>query len=397
MTGKNYRIPQSVREKFKVYTLKPDDFSRLRNLGLEHFDYLKFVPKINFSIYFRVDFELLEFITPENFSHELLDRIISARAVEYDNLDICVRAADYPKFQILVHAVRKKKIESLLERDPLLDRKTLEIFGNLAGASEMIVRGGITSNVAKEAQNSAAHLIDSLLDSHVAIGTLSRMVLADSTLYDHSASVAMLAGIIARNLMGLSRDDAERCARGGLYHDVGKTCVPNEILNKPGKFTPEEFEIMKTHTTLGYQELLSAMASGAPIEPEVAMVSLEHHEKFLGGGYPLNKQGRREERSDGISIYARVVTIADVYSALLMKRVYKDAFDQDQTLDIMRSAAPKDYDPIIWARFEKSVTKSQSFYKEAESRPRPDASDKSRIFIKDSDGIRPLNNLKKSV
>lgn len=397
MAGNVYRIPQSVREKFKVHTLKPDDFSRLRNLGLEHFDYLKFVPKINFPIFFRVDFELLEFITPENFSPELLDKIISARTIEYENLDICVRAADYPKFQVLVQAVRKKKIENLLEKDPHLDRKTLEIFSNLSGASEMIVRGGITSNVAREAQSVASHLIDSLLDSHVAIGTLSRMVLADATLYDHSASVAMLAGIIARNLMGLSRDDAERCARGGLYHDVGKTCVPNEILNKPGKFTPEEFEIMKTHTTLGYQELLSAMASGAPIEPEVAMVSLEHHEKFMGGGYPLNKKGRREEHKDGISIYARVVTVADVYSALLMKRVYKEAYDQNQTLEIMRAHALQDYDPLIWSRFEKSVAKSQAYYTEAESRPAPDPNDKSRIFIKDAEGIRPLNNAKKPI
>ncbi|MES2746015.1 MAG: HD domain-containing phosphohydrolase [Bdellovibrionota bacterium] len=391
-----YRIPQNIRERFKVTALKPDDLSRLRTLGLEHFDYLKFVSKINFPIYFRVDFELLEFITPENFSHELLDRIVAARARDYDNLDICVKTTDYPKFQILVQAVRNKKIESLLERDPLLDRKTLEIFSNLSGASEMIVRGGITSLVAQQARNAASQLIDNLLDSHVAIGTLSRMVMADSTLYDHSASVAMLSGIIGRNLMGLSRDDAERCARGGLYHDVGKTCIPNDILNKPGKFTPEEFEVMKTHTTLGYQELLDAMASGAPIEPEVALVSLEHHEKFMGGGYPLGKHGRREERKDGISLFARVVTIADVYSALLMKRVYKEAYDQDQTLEIMRKTAPNDYDPSIWARFEKSVSKSQAHYKDLESRPIPNASDKGRIFIKDEGGLRPMHNLKKS-
>lgn len=395
--SKIYRIPQSIRDRFKVYALKPEDLGRLRNLGLEHFDYLKFVSKINFPIYFRVDSELIEFITPENFSHELLDRILKARAVAYENLDVCVRSTDYPKFQILVHAVRKRKIENLLEKDPLLDRKTLEIFANLSGASEMIVRGGITNHVAQEARNSASHLIDSLLDSHVAIGSLSRMVLADSTLYDHSASVAMLAGIIARNLLGLSRDDAERCARGGLYHDVGKTCVPGEILNKPGKFTPEEFEVMKTHTTLGYDELVQAMASGAPIEPEVAMVTLEHHEKFLGGGYPLNKRGRREEQSDGIALYSRVVTIADVYSALLMKRVYKAAYNQDETLTIMRNVAALDYDPIIWSRFEKSVTKSQALYQELESRPIAQASDKGRIFVKDGDGgIKPLHNLKKN-
>lgn len=394
---KIYRIPQHIRRKFKVHALKPHDLSRLRNLGLEHFEYLKSIESITFPIFFRVDFELLEFITPENFSHSLLDRIVAARAVDYDNLEICVLKADYPKFQNLVHAVRQKKINTLLESDPLLDRKTLEVFSNLSGASEMIVRGGITGDVAQEAKKAASMLIDSLLDSSAAIATLSRMVLADATLYDHSASVAMLSGIIARNLMGLSRDDAERCARGGLYHDVGKTCIPNEVLNKPGKFTPEEFEVMKKHTTLGYQELLDSIANGAPIEPEVAMVCLEHHEKFMGGGYPLGKMGRREEQKNGIAIYSRVVTIADVYSALLMKRVYKEAFDQTEALEIMRKASASDYDPIIWVRFEKSVTKSQSYgeknpLQESSVKLVEDEADKSRIFIREGKGLKLANS-----
>lgn len=394
MTQDVYRISKSIREKFKVFPLKPEDLSRLTNVGLEHFSYLKEVSSINFSIFFRVNMELLEFITPANFSHELVERIIVARDKDYQNLDICVRGLDYPKFQNLVDSVRSKKITTLLEKDPLLDRKTMQIFGNLSGASQMIVRGGISANVAQQAKKSASQLIDNLMESHVAIGTLSRMVLADATLYDHSASVAMLAGIIGKNLMGLSKDDAERCARGGLYHDVGKTCVPNNILNKPGKFTPEEFEIMKTHTTLGYEELLRAIENGAPIEEEVAIVTLEHHERFCGGGYPVGKSGRREERVEGISLYARVVTIADVYSALLMKRVYKEAYDQNQTLDIMRSNADRDYDPVIWKKFEKSVDRSNVHYKELESRP-VDTS-KGRIFFMDEDGFRSSNSIKKN-
>lgn len=389
-----YRISKSIREKFKVFPLKREDLARLTNVGLEHFSYLKEVQAINFSIFFRVNMELLEFITPTNFSHELVDRIIVARNKDYQNLDICVRSLDYSKFQNLVATIRNKKIASLLEKDPLLDRKTMQIFANLSSASQMIVRGGISTAVAHEAKKTASQLIDNLMDSHIAIGTLSRMVLADSTLYDHSASVAMLAGIIGRKLMGLSKDDAERCARGGLYHDVGKTCIPSTILNKPGKFTPEEFEVMKGHTTLGYDELKKAIENGAPIEEEVALVTLEHHERFSGGGYPHGKSGRREERADGIGLYSRVVTIADVYSALLMKRVYKEAYDQNQTLEIMRGSADRDYDPVIWKKFEKSVDRSSSHYKELESRPRD--SSKGRIFIMDDDGLRPIHSIKKS-
>ncbi len=394
MTQNGYRISQKAREKFKVFPIKADDLTRLSNIGLEHFHYFKQVKSITFSIYFRVDLELMEFITPETFSPDLIDSILAARNREYENLDICVRSIDYPKYQAIVDAIRTQKIETLMEKDPLLDRKTMQSFADLSGASQMIVRGGISINVAQQAKKSASKLIDNLMDSHVAIGTLSRMVLADATLYDHSAAVAMLSGIISGSLMGMSKNDAERCARSGLYHDVGKTCVPNSVLNKPGKFTDAEFEIMKSHTILGYEELNKAIESGAPIEPEVALVTLEHHERYCGGGYPYGKLGRKEERPDGISVYARVVMIADVYSALLMKRVYKAAFDQKQTIDIMRAVAPKDYDPNIWNRFEKSVDKSAAHYKELESRPFDKNS--GRIIIIEDGASRQSNGLKKN-
>ncbi|RYZ92950.1 MAG: HD domain-containing protein [Proteobacteria bacterium] len=280
-----------------------------------------------------------------------------------DSVHIAVERKDLARFQFLIQTVRELKVKALLEKEPTLDRKTIEIFSNLSGASQMIIRGGITRGVALEARAATTKLIDNLMDSHVAIGTLSRMILVDSTLYDHSAAVAMLSGVISRNLMGYSKEDAESCARGGLYHDVGKTCVPNAVLNKPGSFTPEEFEVMKTHATHGYEELQKAIEAGAPIDHDVARVAYEHHEKFSGGGYPNGRKGRFEDDpASGIHRYARVVSVADVYSALLMKRVYKDAFTQEKALEIMSKNAPNDYDPMIWEPFEKSVSSSVEYF-----------------------------------
>lgn len=387
MAGK-YRISKKVRENFKVLSLTDSMRKRFINIGLELFPYLKHVQTIDFRVYFRVDEELIEYITPRNFHADLVDQIIRARDTEYDNLDICVERKDYPRYHHLIQSIREKKIKTLLEKDPQLDRKTVQIFANLSNASQMIVRGGISKTIALEAKASASFLIDNLMDSHVAISTLSRMVLADETLYDHSASVAMIAGIISRNLLGRSKIEAELCARGGLYHDVGKTCVPNHVLNKPGKFTPEEWEIMKTHTTLGFQELLRAIDSGAPIEEEVARVALEHHERFAGGGYPQNRQGRLEEHPDGIGFLSRVVTVADVYSALLMKRVYKDAFDQKQSLSIMRERAPTDYDPLIWTKFEESVAQSIDFQNQFAEKT---DDDHGRILLLDKRGLHNLS------
>jgi putative nucleotidyltransferase with HDIG domain len=397
MAGPRYTISKAIREEYKVFELKEGDLKKFANISLELFPYLKEVKSIDFKVYFRVDFEMVEIITPKNFSDDQIDLVISARNIDYANLEICVERRDYAKFELLIQNVRDRKIEQLLKSDPSLDRKTIMTFADLSAASQMIVRGGINKTVAAKAKEAAGRLIENLMDSHVAIGTLSRMILADETLYDHSAAVAMIAGIISRDLLRMSREEAEKIARAGLYHDVGKTCVPGQILNKPGRFTPEEFEVIKQHTHLGHDELIKAIHKGAPIEPEVARVALEHHEKFNGGGYPMGKRGRLEEHAQGIHPYARVVMIADVYSALLMKRVYKEAYDQERSLAIMRSLAATDYDPMIWHKFELSLTQSIDFYT-ALDHYREQVKDKGRIIVMGDKGhlLEELSKSKKA-
>ncbi len=393
MAEQRYEITKATRDKYKVFAVSDVEMKKFANVSVELFGYLKDAKKIDFKIYFRVDAELVEIITPKNFAAELVDLVIHSRNKEYTNLDICVERKDYSKFEHLIHHIREKKIERLLARDPNLDRKTIMTFADLSGASQMIVRGGINKTVAARAREAATKLIDGLMDCHVAIGTLSRMILIDATLYDHSAAVSMMSGIIAKLLMDKTPEEAEKIARAGLYHDVGKTCVPGKLLNKPGRFTPEEFEVIKTHTTLGFEELKKATAAGATIEKEVALVALEHHEKFFGGGYPQNKKGRFEEHANGIHEYARIVSIADVYSALLMKRVYKEAYDQAHSLAVMRNLAPTDYDPNIWSKFEQSVTQSINFYTAME---RATARDKGRILMLDDAGQLQEINAKKN-
>ncbi len=224
MAENKYVISKAVRDKFKVSTITEADLKKFSNLSLELFSYLKEVKSLDFKIYFRVDLEMIEFITPKNFADDLVEAIITARNKEYSNLDICVERRDYPKFEQLIQNIRQKKIENLLKKDPKLDRKTIEVFGDLSQASQMIVRGGINKTVAQKAQMAANRLIDNLMDSEVAVGTLSRMILADETLYDHSAAVAMISGIISRNLLGKTKEEAEKIARAGLYHDVGMSC-----------------------------------------------------------------------------------------------------------------------------------------------------------------------------
>ena len=285
-----------------------------------------------------------------------------------------------PNLQNVITKVRQEKIESLLEKDPNLDRKTLEIFGNLSNASQMIVKGGIGPTMAAQVTASASVLVDSLMNCEIAIDTLSKMIHCDPTLYDHSATVAMLSGLIGNRLIKnrLNYKQTAIIAQCGLYHDVGKTCIPHHILNKPTSFEPDEFEIMKTHTTEGNTELNKAIEQGAPIEPICARVALEHHERFMGHGYPFGKKGRLEESPNGIHLYTRIVTVADVYSALLMQRVYKPAYEPSEAIKIMVDVAEKDYDPDIFLPFLKEVLKSLNYYTEPE-----DKEPESKLIITD--------------
>ncbi|MGE0172345.1 MAG: HD-GYP domain-containing protein [Oligoflexales bacterium] len=358
---KIYVVKPETRRRCEIVPATEEAIRMFKEVSFELFHFFYQIDTIPFSIYFRVGDEIIEFIRPEEHCAELLDQISQAVTKEYENISILMRFADMEAYAALMNSVRKQKIDNLLKKDPALDPKILDMFADLSSASQMVVRGGITQEVDKKVKATAAQMVDTLMQSEVAIGTLTKMVLADPTLYDHSASVAMIAGVIATKLLPqkkLQREDAETVARSGLYHDVGKTCIPAAVLNKPGKFTPEEFEVMKTHTVLGYEELNKARTLGAPIDELVARVALEHHERFTGKGYPFGRKGRFEEHPNGIHLYTRIVTVADVYSALLMERVYKPAYDAKDALAIMIKQAADEYDPDIFAPFLKHVIKS---------------------------------------
>lgn len=133
-----------------------------------------------------------------------------------------------------------------------------------------------------------------------------------------------------------------------VLHDIGKVGIPDAILLKPGKLTEEEFEVMKTHTEIGGRALAKVYEQNPSISYlEMATeIVLYHHEKWDGTGYP------RGLRGENISLAARITTFADIFDALMSRRVYKDPFDKDETLDIMRKEKGKTLDPVIFKYFE---------------------------------------------
>ncbi len=155
--------------------------------------------------------------------------------------------------------------------------------------------------------------------------------------------------ILARQLQGhprfaafLSDANIELLYKSAPLHDIGKVGIPDRILLKPGKLTPEEFEIMKTHTTLGRDAILHAevrLNSPNTFLRFARDIAYAHQEKWDGSGYPLGLRG------DEIPVSARLMAVADVYDALISRRVYKPPFPHEQAVQIISEGRGKHFDP----------------------------------------------------
>jgi putative two-component system response regulator len=142
----------------------------------------------------------------------------------------------------------------------------------------------------------------------------------------------------------LSERQIEALYKSASLHDIGKVGIPDRILLKPGKLTPEEFRIMQTHTTLGRDAIASAeghLQTGSQFLHLAREIAYSHHEKWDGSGYPLGLSG------EDIPASARLMAVADVYDALISKRVYKAAFSHEVAVKIITEGRGTHFDPVI--------------------------------------------------
>src|SRR2546423_749354 len=151
----------------------------------------------------------------------------------------------------------------------------------------------------------------------------------------HSEEVAEFASLLAR-AMGLSKEEQHIIWAAGMVHDVGKIGVADSVLRKPGKLEPEEWEAMKQHPAIG-KRLVEAFSGLTPTLPAV----LHHHEKYDGTGYPMRLAG------EDIPLIARIMAVADVYSALTTARPYRYGMDPEQALGILTKDAGTHFDPKL--------------------------------------------------
>lgn len=196
---------------------------------------------------------------------------------------------------------------------------------------------------AEATNNITNELMNAIFENDAIAVDVGMLKVSDEYTFKHSVDVATMAMVIGKQY-GLNKDAIRDIGIAGLLHDVGKSRIPNEVLNKPGRLDDDEFALMKQHSLFGFQILKEKDEFSDAIMRGV----LQHHEKIDGSGYPLGVQ------HDKIHPYARIISVADIYDALVTERPYKNAFSKRDAVEMIM-AMTRELDMKSMTSFLESV------------------------------------------
>lgn len=233
------------------------------------------------------------------------------------------------------------------------DNTALHNYVQMLGSSNLKLESKIKSNATQ------IHAIQ----EQMIIGMANMVESRDSNTGGHIKRTSKVVAILVEELKQeniLDCDDYfyEALVKSAPMHDLGKIAVDDVILRKPGRYTPEEYEMMKTHPVKGaaiVENLLSSLET--PEFVKIAKnVALSHHERFDGKGYPYGLKGEE------IPIEARIMAVADVYDALVSRRCYKEKFSFDTAYEIVYGGMGSQFDPDLKECFENCRERLESYY-----------------------------------
>ncbi len=229
--------------------------------------------------------------------------------------------------------------------DMELDRAALVVAKSKKAVFSMFqeARMGNAVNV-ESIQPLVNEIAESVSRNTGALIGLARLKTKDDYTYMHSIAVCALMIALGKQL-NLSESEIKDAGMAGLLHDIGKMMIPTEILNKPGKLTDEEFDIVKQHPLAGHQMLLKAES----ICPAALDVCLHHHEKMDGTGYPYHY------KDDKLSVMAKMGAVCDVYDAITSNRAYKKGWCPSESIMKMSEWSKTHFDDHVFQAFVRSI------------------------------------------
>ena len=231
--------------------------------------------------------------------------------------------------------------------EPLVTMKGVLLYGIIPRVIELVAISAICISITGKLQRLISALAkknnELYEEQQIMVGSRSELVEAQSHETGmHVKRVAAYTEILCR-AMGLSEEETWKISVASMMHDVGKICVPREILHKPGRLTEEEFQEIKKHVDYGHKLLENSPGEVMQI---AACIAWEHHERYDGKGYQKNIDG------ENINLYARCVAVADVFDALVSKRCYKESWTPEQAREEILKQGGQQFDPKITALFD---------------------------------------------
>ena len=223
-------------------------------------------------------------------------------------------------------AIAKNNIAKNREPDPAKVQLSESVKKRVSQGMQFLYNNTESAEFVSTSNHITKNLLKAITDNEAVAVDIATLKTSDEYTFKHSVDVATMSMIVAKN-MGMSQSDVYNIGISGLLHDIGKSKVPLEILNKPARLEPEEFEIMKQHSMFGYQILNEKK----DVTDMISFAVLQHHEKMNGKGYPMGVT------SEKILPYAKILSVVDVYDALVTERPYKKGLSQRTAIEMIMS------------------------------------------------------------
>lgn len=323
-------------KKLKDFSTQKDSFFQIdkNSLALN--------TSINFNLYRQKwgRFEII--LKADNRSFCSLDEETLSAISNDTASEFVIEASDIPLYQQYLNSNAQY---SNLPENEKIQRKTIAIKENSKVLMKELLDNPRSGEKIKEVKNTINIIANALLENNDMIYTMLTLNKYDAYTYTHCVNVGTLSlglGIAT----GLTKEELENLGVGAMLHDIGKTEIPSEILNKQGKLNDFEYRWIQEHVKEGERILQENRA--IPVEAYDAVI--QHHEKLSGKGYPYKLMGYE------IGLFGRICAIADCYDALTTQRPYKSAFRSFEALKII-SKESTDYDAELLAAFVKMLGK----------------------------------------